>query len=350
MLTIRDYNKENLDRSSITIVDRYLSIVGDKENEITNIKNATLSIYSLIYWYINDARNKLKELNDLVDEWEDKTGIDATPIRDEIKHTEAMTDVVEEITDDSYDDDDDDETVEEKTSTVENTTKEIVTVVKENPEIKEEVKTEVKTDITPTPTPTPSTPVAPAPTIEEIKENARQEAAESIRNRSDDGRGRDFTYETEGPKGFDRIMEVLMGGGIIPSASTDTSEGTRALALDEAAAVIENGGTAQEAVDAYLVLVNPPAEGASVTGNYYSPTDETAQTINEDIQAIIDAANEAASSESSDSGGSDTPSCDEPSCDEPPCDDCDCDCDTCDEDCCVADEPEPCSSDICVQE
>lgn len=332
MLTIRDYNKENLDRSSITIVDRYLSIIGDKEQEIDNIKNATLNLYSIVYWYINDARNKLKDLNDLIDEWEDKTGIDTTPIREETKHTENMVEAVEEITDDNYDSGDDtEEEIEEKAETIEENTEDIVEVIKENPEVKEEVKEEVKTEVTPT----PSTPPTPTPvTPEEAKSDARQEAADSVRSRADDGR----EFSSEKDMGILNAVadawEAVTGN---PAIGTTDESATREGALNAAADVIANGGTAQEAVDAYINTIetlNESIENANTASGYnmYDTTDETKDTINQDIDAIIDAANEAASSESG-SSGSDTPSCDEPSCDTP-CDCCDADCDCCDSDSC----------------
>lgn len=329
MLTIRDYNKENLDRSSITIVDRYLSIIGDKEQEIDNIKNATLNLYSVVYWYINDARNKLKDLNDLIDEWEDKTGIDTTPIREEIKHTENMVEAVEEITDDNYDGGDDtEEEIEEKAETVEENTEDVVEVIKENPEVKEGVKEEVKTEVTPTPT-VPTTPAPATPEEAKSPENtvSREDIAESIRGRADDGK--EFVYD-------DEHKTALATGGSYTTHTEETLEGQRETALDNAANVIANGGTAQEAVDAYLESLNPPEDNrdpnAYTNTHTYSPTDETAQTINDDIQNIIDAANEAnASSESGGGSGEDPGGGDEPGPD-PGCD-CGDDCDCSDSDC-----------------
>lgn len=338
MLTINNYNKETLDRSSITIVDRYNSIVNEKVNDINDVKALTMMLYQTIYYYLDDAKETLGQLMEIVDSWESETGIDTTPIRDEIKHTEAMVEAVEEITDDNYggsddsDSGDSEEEIEEKAESVERETEEVVEVIKENPEvkegIKEEVKVEARTELPSTPTTTtiPSVPSTP----EEAKENARQEAADSIRSRADDGR--EFVYEQDPRSPFDTIVDVLTGNLPTSDHVEDMAEGARAEALGAAANVIENGGTAQEAVDAYLENINPPTEedGYINAPNTYSPTDETSDVINQDIQDIIDAANEAASSES---GGSDTPSCDEPSCDTP-CDCCDADCDCCDSDSC----------------
>lgn len=335
MLTINSYNKETLDRSSITIVDRYKGIVNEKVKDINDVKALTMMMYQTIYYYLVDAKRTLEQISEIVDLWESETGIDTTPIRDEIKHTEAMVEAVEEITDDSYggSDDGDDEEIEEKVEAVESETEEVVEVIKSSPEVKEEVKEEVKVEArtelpsTPTTTTTPSVPSTP----EEAKENARQEAADSIRSRADDGR--EFVYEQDPRSPFDTIVDVLTGNLPTSDHVEDMAEGARAEALDAAATVIENGGTAQEAVDAYLENINPPTEeDDSINApNTYSPTDETSDVINQDIQDIIDAANEAASGGSGDSG--DTPSCDEPSCDTP-CDCCDSDCDCCDSDSC----------------
>ena len=102
MLTINNYNKETLDRSSITIVDRYKSIVNEKVNDINDVKALTMMLYQTIYYYLDDAKETLGQLMEIVDSWESETGVDTTPIRDEIKHTEAMVEAVEEITDDNY--------------------------------------------------------------------------------------------------------------------------------------------------------------------------------------------------------------------------------------------------------
>lgn len=347
MLTINSYNKETLDRSSITIVDRYKGIVNEKVKDINDVRALTMMLYQTIYYYLYDAKRTLEQISEVIDSWESETGIDTTPIRDEIKHTEAMVEAVEEITDDSYDDGGSDDEIEEKAASVESETEEVVEVIKENPEVKEGVKEEVKEDAkTELPPSTPSAPATPTtpttPTLEEAKDNARQEAADSIRGRADDGR--EFVYEQDTRSPFDTIVDILTGNLPTSDHVEDMAEGARADALDAAATVIENGGTAQEAVDAYLENINPPTEeDDSINApNTYSPTDETSDVINQDIQDIIDAANEAASSES---GGSDTPSCDEPSCDTPSCDCCDSDCDCCDSDCDSCSDCDCCDSD-----
>lgn len=332
MLTINKYNKETLDRSSITIVDRYKGIVHNKVKDINDVRNLTMMLYQTIYYYLYDAKKTLEQIAEIIDSWESETGIDTTPIRDEIKHTEAMVEAVEEITDDNYGDSDggdNDDEIEEKAKAVESETEEVVEVIKQNPEVKEGVKEEVKEEAkTELPPSTPSAPTTPTPvpsTPEEAKENARQEAADSVRGRADDGRG-DLTYEeTQTPKdAVSTIIEVLTGE--ITATRTDTAEGAREEALDAAATVIERGGTADEATQAYVEVINASApEG-------YSPTDETAQTINDDIQNIIDAANAAnASSESGGGSGEDPGGGDEPGPD-PGCD-CGDDCDCSDSDC-----------------
>lgn len=350
MLTINSYNKETLDRSSITIVDRYKSIVNEKVNDINDVRALTMMLYQTIYYYLDDAKETLGQLMEIVDSWESETGIDTTPIRDEIKHTESMVEAVEEITDDNYggsddddgDDDGDEEIIEEKVESVESETEEVVEVIKENPEVKEGIKEGVKEEAR-TELPTTTTPSVPT-----TPENARQEAADSIRSRADDGR--EFTYEQDPRSTFDTIIDILTGNLPTSDHVEDTAHGARADALDAAATVIENGGTAREAVDAYLENINPPTEedGYINAPNTYSPTDETSDVINQDIQDIIDAANEAAESESGGSGGSDTPSCDEPSCDTP-CDCCDNDCCDADCDCCDSDSCDDscCDSDCC---
>ena len=385
MLTINKYNKETLDRSSISITYRYKGIVTEKVTDINNVKALTMMLYKTIYYYLDDARITLEQLAEIVESWGKETGIDTTSIIDEIKHTEDMVKVVEKITDDNYGSDsgdsgDNEEEEERKIYDVTKETEKVVEVVKENPKLKEEVKEEVKEEAkTELPTSTPTTPSAPVtpPTPEEAKSDARQDAADSIRSRGKEG---GITYITEVPTNpIERVASGVLGVVVDiitktktgePATKEATTNTTREAGLDAAATIIERGGTAEEAVGAYVDAVTLGGQvGRDEPGSYLGYDDESRETINDDIQAIIDAVNEAAAAESeSNNPGSETPGSTTPGAsgptdspetpttptgcgsDECPSDaycDCTSDITPCSSDC-NSDCPEDCEDDICA--
>lgn len=139
-------------------------------------------------------------------------------------------------------------------------------------------------------------PPAPTPVPDDTGKSPEQVVNEILDGLTERGEGTKLTYEVDVPdpnNPFAWIRDIIVETALTKSGANKEETGLvyenlRNSALEEAAEVIRNGGSAEEAVKAYTDTITVTVPNAIDL----IPTEESITAINQDIDSIIEAAHQ----------------------------------------------------------